>query len=738
MNADSLERRLPDELWIQIFEMALEEDILLQPVLPNSLSDYAWYVDTSKDQWALRSPQEGLALAQKENWDTKRALWKSCRRFNNLVQPYLYRCLSFDDPSHIPKFNRSLGITSGEGEKGKRTKEDTLLGRYTKRVFVAHAKLQNDNLVEALSLLVSHTTSLQSLIIDSSSSFSLFPIPSAFASLAQAITSTPIRKTLHTLHLHAVPYESLSHLILTFDSLRRNLVVAHVHISSPKGEEDVKLGSSAGLNMTLSKVRQLGLSGRFGALMEQIICGGWDLPELRALSVDVGSGRVEMPDLVGFLCGGTSGAAGGESVGGVSAGDNVWEGVGEKLWFLDIQASALQPELNIGKILDTCTQLRTFGFNADWRFPAPGNQLPGQGQQQEHAQAQITLPGAPHHHINTILLHGLNYAFNSGLSGQGSITGGGGFMAHFIRRSNDMNFAALTKEQFPSLKRVRVASGRVLKELEQNGGPTSSSAAAEAAGTNGNDAGGGGWATVFSQATAVLNHPSSVSPYGAGGGMDRWERWYDQCAVLGVLLEDCTGGVLGQLPPPLDYDESDSEDEDDDWESDWESAEEQWEEAQKEEEEEEEKEEEEEEEEEVAEALLSPSDSDSDSGSPKPDTKGKGKAVSPSGTKRRNRPRLSIEETQPYVHRVQEMTRSIPPPPTPPDSPKKPSNTKFKFKSGAGLSRPHVTELRRLVEECRVFEQEGEREGRSFMRAREMATLMGTNDDDMFSESSGA
>ncbi|KAK1227084.1 hypothetical protein PQX77_009917 [Marasmius sp. AFHP31] len=725
MNTDSIERRLPDELWIQIFEMALEEDILLQPVLPTSGSEYAWYIDDSKKEkeWALRSPQEALALVQKENWDTKRALWMSCRRFNNLVSPYLYRCLTFDNPALIPRFNRSLNLTVNEDEKGKQKKEETILSRFTKRIFVQHAKLQNDTLVESLSLLLSHTSGLQSLIIDSHSSFSLFPAPSAFASLAQAITSTPIRKTLHTLHLHAVPYESLSHFILTLDSVRRNLVVAHVHISPPKGEEDVKVGSMGGAQIALDKLRQLSLSGRFGALMDQMICGAWDVPELKALSVDVGSGRVEMPDLVGFLCGGTFGTAGGESVGGISAGegDNVWKGVGEKLWFLDIQASALQPELNIAKILDTCTQLRTFGFNADWRFPGPGNHLPGQNQQQEQGQAQITLPGAPHHNIHTVLLHGLSYAFNSGLNAQG---GGGGFMAHFIRRSNDMNFAALAKEQFPSLKRIRVANERVLKELERNGGPSSGSDVAEAAaGTNAND-GGGGWATVFSQATAVLNHSSSVNPYGAGGGMHRWERWYDRCAALGIRLEDCTGGTLGELPPPIGDEESGSEDEDEDeeWESDWASAEEGWEEA------------EEEEEEEVADALLSPSDDDSETSKPDAKDKGKGKEGAPS--KRRNRPRLSIEETRPYVSRVRDMVKEMPPPPTPPDSPKKPSNSKFKFQTaGAGLSRPHVHELRRLVDECRVFEEQGEREERSFMRAREMATFMGaTDEDDLFSD----
>ncbi|KAG7095042.1 hypothetical protein E1B28_005832 [Marasmius oreades] len=704
-----MERQLPDELWIQIFELALDEDILLQPTLPTSMSQYAWYIhtnpDTLEEEWALRSPQEALAVIQRENWDLKRTLSKTCRRFNALVSPYLYRCLSFDDPSLIPRFNRSVGINRIGDEKTKE-KVDAKFGRYTKRLYVAHSKLQDDALAEAFSRLVSHTPSLQSLIIDSHPPFSLFPSPSAFTSLAQALTSTPVRKTLHTLHIHAVPYESLSHLILTFDSLRRNLVVAHVHISPPKGEEDVKLGASGGLHVVLSKLRQLSLSGRFGALMDQMICGDWDFAELRALSVDVGSGRVEMPDLVCFLCGGSTVTAGGESAGGVSAGDgdNMWEGIGKNLWLLDIQASALQPELNIPKILDTCTQLRTFGFNADWRFPIPGNHPPGHNQQQEQSVSQITLPGAPHHHIHTIILHGLNYAFNSGLT---TPNGGGGFMAHYVRRSNDMNFAALTKEQFPALKRVRVGNGKVLQELEKNGGPTSGSAGAEPAAAPSSGNGIGEWATVFSQATAALNHPSSTNPYGAGGGMDRWERWYDQCVALGVRLEDCTGDVLGELPPPL----GDDEETDSDWDSEEGSYE--------------------TEEEEVAEALLSPSDSDSESSTP--DLKGKGKENEWSPpVKRRNRPRLSIEETRPYIRQVREMTNAIPPPPTPPDSPKKPSNSKFKFESGASLSKPHVQELRRLVEECRLFEAQGERENRTFMRTRGMAALMGADDEDVF------
>ncbi|EEB96595.1 hypothetical protein MPER_04249 [Moniliophthora perniciosa FA553] len=159
-----------------------------------------------------------------------------------------------------------------------------------------------------------------------------------------------------------------------------------------------------------------------------------------------------------------------------------------------------------------------------------------------HINTPSHMTNTPHQHIHTILLHGLDYAFNSG----------SGFS---FRLSNDNNFAALTRENFSALRRVRVGSEHVLGELERNGGP---GWASQTAGGSSRESG-IGWAELLAEASAMLNDRESAT----SDGMARWERWYDQCHGLGVRLEDCTGGVLGELPPPLDLEDehSDSEEE---------------------------------------------------------------------------------------------------------------------------------------------------------------------------------
>ncbi|EEB96594.1 hypothetical protein MPER_04250 [Moniliophthora perniciosa FA553] len=67
-----------------------------------------------------------------------------------------------------------------------------------------------------------------------------------------------------------------------------------------------------------------------------------------------------------------------------------------------------------------------------------------------------------------------------------------------------------------------------------------------------------------------------------------------------------------------------------------------------------------------------------------------------------------MEETRPYIKQVKVMTKAnLPPPPSPPASPTKRNNT-----PRPQLKKPHVKELRKLVEACRLFEEEGEREER--------------------------
>ena len=101
------------------------------------------------------------------------------------------------------------------------------------------------------------------------------------------------------------------------------------------------------------------------------------------------------------------------------------------------------------------------------------------------------------------------------------------FKIEYRQRSNDMNFTALNKRNFPKLRCVRVTSRALLMALEDNNGPSQL-------------------------------------------GLSRWERWWDQCVRQGVKLEDCTGGLLGTLPQDeLEADDDcDGEDESDEYESD--------------------------------------------------------------------------------------------------------------------------------------------------------------------------
>ncbi|KAJ6546203.1 hypothetical protein DFH09DRAFT_1171480 [Mycena vulgaris] len=54
--------------------------------------------------------------------------------------------------------------------------------------------------------------------------------------------------------------------------------------------------------------------------------------------------------------------------------------------------------------------------------------------------------------------------------------------------------------------------------------------------------------------------------------MERWERWWEVCRRAGVRLEDCTGGLLGELPqdePESESESDEAEDEEEEGEGEW-------------------------------------------------------------------------------------------------------------------------------------------------------------------------
>ncbi|PBK66986.1 hypothetical protein ARMSODRAFT_915929 [Armillaria solidipes] len=182
---------------------------------------------------------------------------------------------------------------------------------------------------------------------------------------------------------------------------------------------------------------------------------------------------------------------------------------GSKLTLLDVTCSH---PIAMDLVLQRCPSLETVCFNADWRI---------EGQMM-------------HDNVRDIGLHGLSLAFTAvKKDGVSQLA----LLDSMIRRANDANFTAvLDKANFPKLARMRVLSPNVLTVLEKNGGPES----------------------------APPNEYGYIDEL--EDGLKRWERWWDMCYRAGVRLEDCTGGVLGDLP--AEEEDEDEEDEDEDEEED--------------------------------------------------------------------------------------------------------------------------------------------------------------------------
>ena len=111
--------------------------------------------------------------------------------------------------------------------------------------------------------------------------------------------------------------------------------------------------------------------------------------------------------------------------------------------------------LDIVAIMDLCPFLTTFTFNADWYLSNPENHPPSD---------VVALVNRPHQNITQIGCHGLLDAFGVGYGTSKVCT-------YLIQRTNEKNMAALTKANFPNLKKVRVLSKPLLRKLKKNDGP---------------------------------------------------------------------------------------------------------------------------------------------------------------------------------------------------------------------------------------------------------------------------
>lgn len=357
---------------------------------------------------------------------------------------------------------------------------DSQLSRQTKRIHISRyfqsAGLSAEEMDLAVISILQHSRKLEMLIFE-------WPLQASFTPIADALCHYCPR-TLRVLHV-SVPSQELAKLIWTLDTLQ-SLVALHVEFAERQTEE-VRLGSARDIYLKFPKLEQLSLRGFFTDFMEEAI--EWEFPCLKSFSLDFINYRDELPDVEEFL-----------------------HNHGAGLAFLDINCI---PPLDVPAILEVCPSLTSFSFNPDWRLPADET-VP--------IEASL-LVRTPHRGITSIGLHQLLYAFGVGYAAQYSKVDL--LATRYIRHSNDMNFAALTKRSFPNLKSVRLLSRTLLRDLEMSNGP------------------------------------DEVC-------YERWERWWAQCSKQGLRLEDCTGAELGYLPPDdttegteLTADDDDDEEEED-------------------------------------------------------------------------------------------------------------------------------------------------------------------------------
>lgn len=166
--------------------------------------------------------------------------------------------------------------------------------------------------------------------------------------------------------------------------------------------------------------------------------------------------------------------------------------------------------VTLATALDLCPLLHTLVFNPDWKLALVD---------EDDLRTPVALIAHhPHPSLVRIGLASLLDAFGvaAGPGGAPDVLGPGGarlptpaqLQIGARRRANDALMRAITKEDFPNLKVVRAVDRTLLSQLERMNGP-------------GDDE----------------------------GCFERWEWWWDHCARMAVRLEDCTGNLLGTLPP---------------------------------------------------------------------------------------------------------------------------------------------------------------------------------------------
>ncbi|KIY48402.1 hypothetical protein FISHEDRAFT_43360 [Fistulina hepatica ATCC 64428] len=458
---------LPAEVWKQIFDLAADEDIIFGHGVPTSMVESAWFKNVF-NEWTLRTPQEAINQIQRRSYATKKAIISTCRKWKELGAEFLYRCLFFDDPSKL-----HLLCTLMDAGMGTSTTQTQTHCWWTRRIHLtryyastargAHLR----DIERALISVLERCPNLEIFVVD-------WPMAgSGFGGVANALGAY-LRTVSWTL-----PAESMARAIWALDELPSLLAVSLTFdegMCSDDSDGRVPLGAAEGMQLTLPALQQLTLRGHVVQFVEQAY--EWALPSLRALTLDLGGRRSDLPDILTFL-----------------------QQHGQHLRFLDVNCG---PAVDIARVLDVCPRLEQLAFNADWRV-LPTEDAPPSGTAGTEPRSALVM--YPHEHIRSVGLHGLIYAF--GVGHAAAYASAEPFRATIVQRSNDLNVAALNKLNFPRLERVRSLSRPLLLDLNREGGPSQ----------------------------------------GPDGGYARWERWWSAFTNMGVRLEDCTGQVLGTLPP---------------------------------------------------------------------------------------------------------------------------------------------------------------------------------------------
>ncbi|KAF9785508.1 hypothetical protein BJ322DRAFT_1006475 [Thelephora terrestris] len=326
------------------------------------------------------------------------------------------------------------------------------LGTYARSIYLGVPEKPKPESLPILVSIIRRCPNVDTMVIT-------WPLTSTYsATIADALISFTSKK-IQTLRWN-MSSSAQSKVIWALNALRKTLTSLELRFQAPTGEGN-PLGSAGNLNLALPHLQTLSLHGSFQDFLEQ--CADWSLPALQHATLEYALNPHEFPPI-----------------------DEFCAQHGTNLTYLDLDC--LQA-IDVAAILDLCPNLITFLFNGDWRLP-PSDDHP----------TESKLTNSPHPNIGTIGVHQLLFAFGVGRAAKSEP-----FKIEYMQRCNDMNFAAVNKRNFPKLQCVRITHRGLLRDLEQNDGPSQL-------------------------------------------GLSRWEKWWDQCARQSVRLEDCTGGLLGTLP----------------------------------------------------------------------------------------------------------------------------------------------------------------------------------------------